>query len=61
MFNRIHDLRAHPPCQAEFSLYEELEKLSTAWESLDKQLGNKVFDLSVMEERLQKSLVEVSG
>jgi BRE1 E3 ubiquitin ligase len=46
--------------QSESSLYEELEKLSTAWESADKQLNNKVFDLFNMEDRLQKSVVEVS-
>ncbi|EAU91038.2 hypothetical protein CC1G_03206 [Coprinopsis cinerea okayama7 len=44
--------------QSEAGLYEEIEKLSTAWESFDKQLSNKVFDLANMEERLQKSVVE---
>lgn len=44
--------------QSESSLYEELEKLSTAWENADKQLGSKVFELFSMEERLQKSVVE---
>ncbi|KAK2464239.1 hypothetical protein APHAL10511_003696 [Amanita phalloides] len=40
--------------QAEASLYAELEKLSTSWETLDKQVKSKVFDLSQLEERLIK-------
>jgi hypothetical protein len=40
--------------QAETSLYAELDKLSAAWEALDRQVKNKVFDLTAMEERLQK-------
>jgi E3 ubiquitin-protein ligase BRE1 len=40
--------------QAETSLYAELDKLSAAWEALDRQLKSKVFDLTVMEERLAK-------
>ncbi len=46
--------------QAETSLYAELDKLSIAWEGLDRQLKNKVFDLSGLEERLVKSGLDVS-
>ncbi|KAK0461262.1 uncharacterized protein EV420DRAFT_1531170 [Desarmillaria tabescens] len=41
--------------EAETSLYAELDKLSIAWEGLDRQLKNKVFDLSSLEDRLVKS------
>ncbi|KAK0485800.1 hypothetical protein IW261DRAFT_1559243 [Armillaria novae-zelandiae] len=41
--------------EAETSLYAELDKLSIAWEGLDRQLKNKVLDLSGLEERLVKS------
>ncbi|KAF9010533.1 BRE1 E3 ubiquitin ligase-domain-containing protein [Cyathus striatus] len=41
--------------EAEKSLFTELEKLSTAWETLDRQLKGKIFDLSVMEERCSKA------
>ncbi|KAG7446279.1 uncharacterized protein BT62DRAFT_993950 [Guyanagaster necrorhizus] len=41
--------------EAETSLYAELDKLSIAWEGLDRQLKNKIFDLSGLEERLVKS------
>ncbi|KAF8635226.1 hypothetical protein AX17_004001 [Amanita inopinata Kibby_2008] len=41
--------------QAEMSLFAELEKLSTSWEALDRQVQSKVFDLSQLEERLTKS------
>ncbi len=46
--------------QAESSLYSELDKLSAAWESLDRQLKTKVYDLAGLEERVSKSVVEVS-
>lgn len=46
--------------QAESSLYSELDKLSTAWEALDRQVKGKVFDLMNVEERLVKSSHEVS-
>ncbi|KAF8904461.1 hypothetical protein CPB84DRAFT_1845408 [Gymnopilus junonius] len=42
--------------EAESSLFVELEKLSALWEALDRQLKSKVFDLSNLEERLQKSV-----
>ncbi|KAF9469928.1 BRE1 E3 ubiquitin ligase-domain-containing protein [Collybia nuda] len=41
--------------QAETSLYAELDKLSAAWEALDRQVKSKVFDLSTMEERVNKT------
>ncbi|PSR81178.1 hypothetical protein PHLCEN_2v6513 [Hermanssonia centrifuga] len=44
--------------QAEASLYTELEKLSAAWEALDRQVKGKVFDLAAMEERISKSSLE---
>lgn len=46
--------------QAESSLYTEIERLSAAWEALDKQAKSKVFDLSSMEERLIKTGNEAS-
>ncbi|TFK54161.1 hypothetical protein OE88DRAFT_1732858 [Heliocybe sulcata] len=49
-------LQLQQQTQAETALYTELEKLSAAWEGLDKQVKNKVFDLSAMEEKLQKTL-----
>jgi E3 ubiquitin-protein ligase BRE1 len=45
--------------QAETSLYSELDKLSAAWEALDRQVKSKVFDLGAMEERLTKSGLDV--
>ncbi|KAF9051164.1 BRE1-domain-containing protein [Hymenopellis radicata] len=44
--------------EAESSLYAELDKLSAAWESLDRQLKTKVYDLAGLEERASKSAVE---
>ncbi|KAJ3553638.1 hypothetical protein NM688_g3503 [Phlebia brevispora] len=44
--------------QAESSLYAELEKLSVAWEALDRQVKNKVFDLAGMEEKVSKTGLE---
>ncbi|OBZ67158.1 E3 ubiquitin-protein ligase BRE1 [Grifola frondosa] len=40
--------------QAESALYSELDKLSAAWEALDRQVKSKVFELTAMEERLTK-------
>jgi E3 ubiquitin-protein ligase BRE1 len=40
-------------------LYAELDKLSAAWEALDRQVKNKVFDLTSMEDRLTKSGLDV--
>ncbi|PPR05855.1 hypothetical protein CVT26_010135 [Gymnopilus dilepis] len=42
--------------ETESSLFVELEKLSALWEALDRQLKSKVFDLSTLEDRLQKSV-----
>ncbi|GLB37588.1 putative BRE1 E3 ubiquitin ligase [Lyophyllum shimeji] len=44
--------------QAETSLYAELDKLSAAWESLDRQVEDKVFGLSGLESQLKKSASE---
>ncbi|KAF9454051.1 BRE1-domain-containing protein [Macrolepiota fuliginosa MF-IS2] len=44
--------------EAEKSLYAELDKLSSAWEALDRQVKNKVFELASMEERLSKSAMD---
>ncbi|KAJ4483234.1 hypothetical protein J3R30DRAFT_3447116 [Lentinula aciculospora] len=44
--------------QAESALYTEIEKLGSAWEALDSQVKNKIFDLSAMEDRLTKVTVE---
>jgi E3 ubiquitin-protein ligase BRE1 len=44
--------------QAESALYNEIEKLSSAWEVLDGQVRSKILDLSGMEERLTKATVE---
>lgn len=45
--------------QAETALYTELEKLSTAWEALDKEVKNKSLDSAAVEDRLSKSAIEV--
>lgn len=46
--------------QAESSLYSELDKLSAAWEALDRQVQSKIFELTSMEERVTKFGVDVS-
>lgn len=45
---------------AETTLYDEIGKLSTAWESLQGQVANKVFDLAAAEERIMKANLDVS-
>ena len=45
--------------QAETAIYSELDKLSAAWESLEKQLKKKVYDLSAADERIGKVNLEV--
>jgi E3 ubiquitin-protein ligase BRE1 len=45
--------------QAEAALYTELDKLSAAWETLDRQVKSKVFDLRAAEDRTAKLSVEV--
>lgn len=47
--------------QAESALYSELDKLSAAWETLDRQVKSKVYDLSAMEDRIAKAGVDVSN
>jgi len=37
----------------------EIERLSLQWDSQDSQLKSKVFDLSKLEERLHKAMIEV--
>ncbi|KAJ8462214.1 hypothetical protein ONZ51_g11039 [Trametes cubensis] len=44
--------------QAESALFAELDKISAAWENLDRQVNSKVYDLSALEERVQKAGVE---
>ena len=46
--------------QTETTLYTELEKLSTAWEALDKEVKKKSLDSAAVEDRLSKSAIEVS-
>lgn len=45
--------------QAETALYTELERLSTAWETLDKEVKSKSLDSAAVEDRLSKSAIEV--
>ena len=45
--------------QMETSLYSELERLSAAWEALDREVRNKVFDLAAMEDRLTRTNLDV--
>ena len=45
--------------QAETSLFAEIDRLSSLWESLDQQVKKKVFDLGAFEEKLQKTAHEV--
>ena len=45
---------------AETTLYDEIGKLSAAWESLQAQVTNKVFDLAAAEERIMKANLDVS-
>ena len=45
---------------AEATLYDEIGKLSTAWESLQAQVASKVFDLAAAEERIIKVNLDVS-
>lgn len=46
--------------QSESGLYSELEKLSSAWEALDKQLKSKADNLHALEERARQSQQDVS-
>jgi E3 ubiquitin-protein ligase BRE1 len=47
-------LQVEQNAQASAALETELDKLSAAWESLDRQVKNKVFDLVALEERVSK-------
>lgn len=40
-------------------MYTELERLSSAWEVLDRELKNKIHDLSAVDEQLKKLTAEV--
>lgn len=40
-------------------MYTELERLSSAWEVLDRELKNKIYDLSAVDEQLKKLTAEV--
>ena len=44
---------------AETTLYDEIGKLSAAWESLQVQVTSKVFDLAAAEERIMKANLDV--
>jgi E3 ubiquitin-protein ligase BRE1 len=46
---------------AETWLHAELDRLSAAWDSLDRQVKSKVFDLGAMEERLVKTASDVGA
>lgn len=46
--------------EAEAALYDEIGKLSAAWESLQSQVTSKVFDLAAAEERIMKANLDVS-
>ncbi|KAI0780121.1 BRE1-domain-containing protein [Fomes fomentarius] len=41
--------------QAESAMYDELGKLSNAWEGLEKQIKKKVYDLASVEDRISKA------
>ncbi|KAI0318263.1 hypothetical protein OF83DRAFT_1117143, partial [Amylostereum chailletii] len=43
---------------AEAPLYNELDKLSAAWEKLEKQVKSKVFDLVGIEEKIRRVVAE---
>ncbi|KAH9058832.1 BRE1 E3 ubiquitin ligase-domain-containing protein [Lactarius vividus] len=47
-------LRDAQHADAESALYDEIGKLSTAWESLQAQVNSRVFDLAAAEERIMK-------
>lgn len=40
-------------------MYTELDQLSAAWESLGKQVKDKIFEVAPVEERANKAGVEV--
>ncbi|KAJ3567584.1 hypothetical protein NP233_g6273 [Leucocoprinus birnbaumii] len=53
-----HRLLETQRLEAEKTLYSELEKITSAWETLDQQVKSKVFDLAALEERLSRSQME---
>lgn len=48
-------LQVEQHVQAETASYAELDRLSAAWEVLDKQVKGKVFDLKSMEDKVSKA------
>ncbi|KAI0733141.1 BRE1-domain-containing protein [Fomitopsis betulina] len=54
---RLH-LQLKQQQDTESSIYAELDKLSAAWEALDKQVQSKAFDLAAVEEKFSKVLAE---
>ena len=48
-------LQVEQHVQAEAASYAELDRLSAAWEVLDKQVKGKVFDLKSMEDKVSKA------
>lgn len=45
--------------QAETSLYNEIDKVSAAWEELERQVSDKVSDMEEMEDKLSKCNLDV--
>jgi len=45
--------------QNESSIFAELEKLSTLWETMDRQLKNQISELANMEDRVSKGAADV--
>ncbi|KIP08412.1 hypothetical protein PHLGIDRAFT_88220 [Phlebiopsis gigantea 11061_1 CR5-6] len=56
----LHNLRLQltQQEQAETSMYAELERLSSAWEALERDLKSKIYDLSAMDDQLKKLSAE---
>ncbi|KAI0302634.1 BRE1 E3 ubiquitin ligase-domain-containing protein [Russula brevipes] len=52
---KVLRLQATQHADAESTLYDEIGKLSSAWESLQVQVSSKVFDLAAAEERIMKA------
>jgi E3 ubiquitin-protein ligase BRE1 len=57
---KVLRLQATQHADAESTLYDEIGKLSSAWESLQVQVTSKVFDLAAAEERIMKANLDVS-
>ena len=56
---RLENSQPRHLSQAESALYSEVERLSSAWETLDRELKNKIFDLATMEDKVNKALADV--